>query len=65
MSLAARMPCSGYISRHKCSALQVLGGTVNCGSGSLIIETTALAGNSAVARMAQLVEEVRHFLPKW
>jgi len=38
---------------------QVLGGTLNCGSGSLEIRTTALAGDSAVARMAKLVEEVR------
>jgi len=36
---------------------EVLGGTLNCGSGSLVFRTTASAGDSAVARMAKLVEE--------
>ena len=36
-----------------------MGGTTNCGSGVLEVETTELAGNSAVARMAKLVEEAR------
>jgi hypothetical protein len=35
-----------------------MGGTLNCGSGSLEVRTTALAADSAVARMAALVEEV-------
>ncbi len=39
--------------------VQVLGGTFNAGSGCLEVRTTALAANSAVARMAALVDAVR------
>jgi hypothetical protein len=38
---------------------QVLGGTINCGTGYLEIKTSALAADSAVARMAALVDMVR------
>lgn len=37
---------------------QVVGGTMNCGSGFLIIETSAVASESTIARMAQMVEQV-------
>lgn len=37
---------------------QVVGGTLNVGSTALEVETTALAKDSAVARMAELVEQV-------
>ena len=37
---------------------QVLAGTVNVGSGLLQVETNALAADSAVARVAGLVEQV-------
>lgn len=40
--------------------LQVLGGTVNSGTGCLEIKTSALAGDSAVARMAALVDMVSY-----
>ena len=37
--------------------VKVMGGTLNCGGGHLEIETTSLAGDSTVARMANLVEQ--------
>lgn len=40
-----------------------MGGTLNCGGGHLEIETTTLAGDSTVAQMANLVEQVN--LPLW
>lgn len=41
---------------------QVLGGTINCGSGCLEVKTTALASDSHVARMAAQVDMVRPLL---
>lgn len=38
---------------------KVSAGTVNVGGGVLQVVTTAAAGDSAVARMAALVEKVR------
>ena len=38
--------------------LQVLGGTTNCGSGAFVYETTRVAADTAIARMAVLVEQV-------
>lgn len=37
---------------------QVFGGTVNSGDGALTVRTTAAAADTAVARLARLVEEV-------
>ena len=42
----------------KC-AMQVLGGTANVGSGVLTVRCTALAADSAVAKVSSLVEQVR------
>lgn len=41
---------------------QVLGGTVNRGSGILIYQCTQKSEDSAVARMAAIVEQVNAFL---
>ena len=38
--------------------LQVLGGTVNVGSGVLTVRCSAAAADSAVAKVAMLVEQV-------
>ncbi len=38
--------------------LQVLGGTVNVGSGVLTVRCSAVAADSAVAKVATLVEQV-------
>ena len=38
--------------------LQVLGGTVNVGSGVLNVKCSAVAADSAVAKVATLVEQV-------
>ena len=46
------------LKKHPCAA-QVLGGTVNCGDSTLEIRATAVAADSAVARMATLVEQVQ------
>ena len=37
--------------------MQVFGGTVNCGEGALVVETSVDAAGSAIARMAALVEQ--------
>ena len=37
--------------------LQVLGDTVNAGSGMLIVRCSAVAADSAVAKVARLVEQ--------
>lgn len=44
--------------RHLRMRVQVFGGTVNCGAGALVVETTVDAAGSTVARMAALVEQV-------
>jgi hypothetical protein len=43
----------------KAAGSPVSAGTVNVGGGTLLVLTTAAAGDSAVARMAALVEKVR------
>ena len=44
---------------RKCPNAPVSGGTVNSGISQLLIRTTALAENSAVARLVRLVEEAQ------
>lgn len=39
-------------------SVQVLGGTANVGSGVLTVKCTALAADSAVAKVSRLVEQV-------
>jgi cation transport ATPase len=41
-----------------CMRMQVFAGTVNCGEGALVVETSVDAAGSTVARMAALVEQV-------
>lgn len=43
----------------KYTSMQVSGGTANCGSGVLVVRTTATSDDSAVSRLIRLVEEAQ------